>query len=182
MALLPISREEYALKENIEWLGNLQAKHPNYLIIPEGGANDAGRLGAGDIAKYIPADYNYVLLSIGTGTSFAGIRLRLPKAQKMIGFAPMKGGIYLKEVLRNWLLTNTEDNWQLTDRFHFGGFGKMTNELADFMQDFEQQYEFPLDRVYTAKMMLGLKQLLQEGYFAKGAQLLCIHTGGLTGN
>lgn len=182
MALYFISREAYATKEDADFLNRLQLQFPEAWIIPEGGANPAGRKGAGEISTFVSSDFTHVILSTGSGTTFTGLRNALPAAQSLLGFAPMKGGIYLQHQIIQFLDPGKNTNWSLTDRFHFGGFGKMNDSLQDFMSSFRQQYNFSLDRVYTAKMMAGLQQLLRENAFPARANILCLHTGGLTGN
>lgn len=182
MQLHFVSREEYNLKEDIVFQQSLLHLYPDYLLIPEGGANEAGRKGAGEIADFIPSDVSHIILSVGSATTFIGLRNALPLEQELLGFAPMKGGVYLKAEVEQHLLPHKNDRWQLNDAYHFGGFGKITPELMEFMSGFKQQYAFDLDRVYTAKMMMGLQHKLQEGYFPKGSKILCIHSGGLTGN
>jgi 1-aminocyclopropane-1-carboxylate deaminase/D-cysteine desulfhydrase-like pyridoxal-dependent ACC family enzyme len=49
------------------------------------------------------------------------------------------------------------------------------------MQQFEQQYAIPLEQVYTAKMMMGLFDLIQQNHFPANTRILAIHTGGLQG-
>lgn len=182
MELEFVSNEEYALKNDPDYRHKLQTKYPDSFIIPEGGANEAGRKGAAEIAHFIPADFTHILLSLGTGTTFAGLRNALPIQQHLLGFAPMKGGIYLRQEVEQQLQKNQNYNWAISDRFHFGGFGKMKPELAVFMQQFQEKYNFELDRVYTGKMMFGLQELLSEKALPEDSKILCIHTGGLTGN
>ena len=38
-----------------------------------------------------------------------------------------------------------------------------------------------MDPVYTGKMIFGIIDLIQKGYFPKGTKILAIHTGGLQG-
>ncbi len=68
----------------------------------------------------------------------------------------------------------------LTD-YHFGGYGKETNELTRFIADFERQTHIPLEQVYTGKMMYGLVDLVRKGYFRRGEAIVVLHTGGLQG-
>jgi 1-aminocyclopropane-1-carboxylate deaminase/D-cysteine desulfhydrase-like pyridoxal-dependent ACC family enzyme len=182
MELQFLSREAYSQKEDPAQLQSWQAQYPGYYFIPEGGATAEGRKGAGEIARFIDDTYTHVCLSVGSGTTFAGLRQALPLSQAMLGFVPMKGGAYLAESLQEWIGPEHDARWELTDAFHFGGFGKINEELRLFMTAFQQQYRFALDRVYTAKMMAGLRSLIASGAFAKGAKILCIHTGGLSGN
>ena len=181
MHLHYVSREDYAQKNEGEFLSELQALYPQAYIIPEGGDNANGIIGAGEIASYIPPDINLVVLAIGTGTTFAGIRSRLDNTVHMLGFPVMKGGMYLKEEIERKLNTNN-NNWQLNADYHFGGFAKYNQELIDFMNDFYAKHHIPLDLVYTAKMMYGIFDLLQKDYFPQGSNICCIHTGGLQGN
>jgi 1-aminocyclopropane-1-carboxylate deaminase/D-cysteine desulfhydrase-like pyridoxal-dependent ACC family enzyme len=182
MKIFFLSREDYAQKEKLPFLEKLNKKYPQYYIIPEGGANEEGRKGMVSLAQYIPHNCSHILLCVGSGTTFAGLRNALPLSQQLMGFAPMKGGNYLSKEIQNHIQTQQDNHWEISDQFHYGGFGKITEEVINFMHQFDQQYGFKLDRVYTAKMMMGLKQLLSEKAFPSNAKILCIHSGGLTGN
>lgn len=182
MKLIFVSREEYAQKNSVAFLEKLNKAYLQYYIIPEGGANEAGRKGMQAMMNHIPNAFEYIVLSVGSGTTFAGLRNVIPSHQHLFGFAPMKGGEYLTEEIKRHIQAQQDVHWEITDRFHFGGFGKTTNELNSFMQEFKQEYGFELDRVYTAKMMFGLRQMLSEKAFPSQSKILCIHTGGLTGN
>jgi 1-aminocyclopropane-1-carboxylate deaminase len=155
---------------------------PSYYRIPEGGANEQGRAGMAAMAALIPETFTHICISVGSGTSFEGLRIYLPNTQQLLGFVPMKGGIYLESSIRSHLNEKNATNWSLTDAFAMGGFGKCPPELQLFMQEFKDQYGIETDRVYTAKMLYGLRSLLQKAYFPKGTRILCIHTGGLSGN
>jgi 1-aminocyclopropane-1-carboxylate deaminase len=181
MQLLFVSQQDYDRKDDPEWVRLLLPGREDIYIIPEGGANEEGRIGAEAIAQYIPAHYTHICVCAGTGTTLTGIRNALPPQQHIIGFAPMKGGVYLKEEIKKHI-KNSHSNWDLLDEWHVGGFGKINDSLIQFMNDFYIQHHIPLDRVYTAKMMYGLQQLLQQSYFPLDAKILCIHSGGLQGN
>lgn len=181
MQLHYVSREDYTRKREDLFLAQLATLYPDAYIIPEGGDNRNGMIGAGEIAAYIPAGINLVTLAIGTGTTFAGIRNKLDHMVRMLGFPVMKGGLYLKEEIKHKLDANI-DNWQLNADYHFGGFAKYNQGLVAFMNDFFLQHHIPLDMIYTAKMLYGIFDLLQQDYFPKGSNICCIHTGGLQGN
>lgn len=177
-----LSREEYDQKTDSVWLDALKNRYPRSFVIPEGGSNEFGRRGAERIAALVPPDYTHVCLAAGTGTTFVGLRNALPPDIAMLGFVPMKGGAYLREEIEKYLKEGKNINWRLFDEWHFGGFGKRTPELVDFMSRFKEEQGFALDVVYTSKMMYGLAELLARGYFPSEARMLCIHTGGLQGN
>jgi 1-aminocyclopropane-1-carboxylate deaminase len=180
MQLVFVTREEYKKKIDISWLQELQSKYANYYIIPEGGANEWGRNGSAEIASYISGEYTHICVSVGTGTTLAGIASQLPDNTNIFGYAPMKGGAYLQEEIQQ--LLPQHKNIQIFDEWHFGGFGKWNEELTGFMNEFYSVNHISLDMVYTAKMMYGIKQQLQARIFSANASVLCIHTGGLQGN
>jgi D-cysteine desulfhydrase len=72
-------------------------------------------------------------------------------------------------------------NWQITDQYCCGGYAKTNTELLQFIRAFEQQYDIPLEQIYTGKMLLGLTDLIQQGTFPKDHRILVIHSGGLQG-
>jgi 1-aminocyclopropane-1-carboxylate deaminase len=179
MQLIPILQEEYKLKSDAAWLQELQHKYPKAHIVPEGGANEWGRAGVAEIADYIDHTYSHVCVSAGTGTTYTGLRNALPAAIQVYGYVPMKGGTYLEDEVQQHLLTA---NCQLFADWHFGGFGKVSDELIAFMNAFYKTTAIALDIVYTGKMMYGIQQQLRQGVFPQDANILCIHTGGLQGN
>ncbi|MES2703039.1 MAG: 1-aminocyclopropane-1-carboxylate deaminase/D-cysteine desulfhydrase [Bacteroidota bacterium] len=182
MELIFVTHDDYKNKDQPDWARTLVSHFDELLIIPEGGANGWGRKGAGLITRFISPGYTHVVLSVGTGTTFAGIRNNLPTYQQMLGFVPMKQGTYLSEHINPYLSTDANRNWQLTDDWHFGGFGKWNESLLLFMNGFYQMNNIPLDIIYTSKMMYGLQQMIANDSFNAADRILCIHSGGLQGN
>lgn len=181
MEIHAVAHEDYKKKNEAGFLAELSAKFPDAYIIPEGGANDLGQKGVSEIVPMIPAGYNYIAVSVGTGTTLAGILNAIPAGVNVEGFAPMKGGAYLKEDITAGLNGNKQQ-FELYDNWHFGGFGKHSHELIGFMNEFYRQTHIPLDKVYTAKMMFGISERIMNGHYPADARILCIHTGGLQGN
>ncbi len=180
MTLHFVSKEEYAGKNEPDFLNKISLNAESHFIISEGGANAEGRRGAGFIAKMIPDEYTHICISAGTGTTLAGLRNALPSKTEIIGFAPMKGGKYLEDIIANSL--SVSKPFSLFDEWHFGGFGKWNAALIYFMNHTYLEKNLPLDVVYTSKMMYGVEQLINRNYFPPQARILCIHTGGLQGN
>lgn len=181
MELQFISRADYDQKEAPEFLNAICKQFPSAYIVPEGGNNENGRRGTEDIASFIQDGYTHVALSIGTGATFSGMRNAIPDTVEMLGFTAMKGGEYLEASIEE-SLKNPLANWKLITDYHFGGFAKHNAILIDFMNTFYDKFQIPLDMVYTSKMMYGIFDLIDKGYFQKGNKILCIHTGGLLGN
>lgn len=182
MQLEMVSREDYAQKNTPQYIEQLSSAFNQPFIIPEGGANELGRVGSSEITQYIPESYTHVCISVGTGTTLMGIRASLPITTKVFGYTPMKRGSYLKKDIDRHIEQKLHETYTLFDNWHCGGFGKHTKELIDFMNTFYTINQIPLDMVYTAKMMMGIEEQLKSGYYPNEARILCIHTGGLQGN
>lgn len=82
--------------------------------------------------------------------------------------------------VQKWLKKDS-NNWRIETSFHFGGYGKVKDQLIDFIHHFESHHKVPLDPIYTAKMMFGVVELLKDGAFEDNSKILVLHTGGLQG-
>ena len=69
--------------------------------------------------------------------------------------------------------------WRIETNYHFGGYGKVTDELKTFIQRQFEKNNLPLDPVYTSKTLFGIYDLVQKQEFSKGSTILLLHTGGL---
>ena len=72
-------------------------------------------------------------------------------------------------------------NWHLHTQAHFGGYARYSAELLGFIHAFYQRHAVLLDPVYTGKLLAGVLQLIEAGYFAAGSTVIAVHTGGLQG-
>ena len=178
MQLHFVSRAEYRRRHEIEYLQQLKQRYPNTLIIPEGGTNQLAIQGTKEILSADDREnYDVIGCAVGTGGTIAGIIESSSDQQHILGFSALKGD-FLKHDIQQW--TN-KTNWSLTDEYCCGGYAKTNSELLQFMQQFEQQYAVPLEQIYTAKMMMGLFNLIQQEHFPVNTRILAIHTGGLQG-
>ena len=178
MQLNFFSRSEYRLSQQTEYLQKLQQQYPQAFIIPEGGSNALAIQGTQEILS--PDDlenYDVICCAVGTGGTLAGIIESSSELQHVLGFSALKGD-FLKHDIQQW---TDKSNWSLTDAYCCGGYAKITPKLLQFMQQFEQQHHIPLEQVYTAKMMMGLLDLIQHHHFPAHTRILAIHTGGLQG-
>ncbi|BAZ49481.1 1-aminocyclopropane-1-carboxylate deaminase [Nostoc sp. NIES-4103] len=191
MQLVYLGRNEYRQRNTTALHEELKQRFGEVFIIPEGGSNLNGVRGCMEIASEATA-FDYICVACGTGTTLAGIALSLHQTQRVLGFPVLKDGAFLAEeinsLLKNYLASglpkpsNSPAFWQLMCDYHMGGYAKVNDELLLFSQQFQQEYDIPLDYVYTAKMFYGVMDLLQRGFFQKGDRLLLVHTGGLQGN
>jgi 1-aminocyclopropane-1-carboxylate deaminase len=172
-----VSREKYRDKNNGDFLQSLKEKFGDFYLIPEGGTNKLAVKGCTEILTQEDKKFNYIACAVGTGGTIAGIiKSSLPN-QQVLGFPALKGD-FLQNEIRNFV---PDLNWQLINGFEFGGYGKVTPELIAFMNDFYAITKILLDPIYTAKMVFGVKSLIDNGFFPDNSTILLIHTGGIQG-
>lgn len=180
MKLVFVSRSDYRKKDGAGFLQHLLPASENYFIIPEGGCNNQGRQGAGEIAAWIPQPTTHVAIPAGTGTTLAGIMSRSCD-KEFLGFCATKEYEEQAAFITQWAV-GTNGRLQMVGDNAFGGFGKWNSALITFIREFFSHTGIPLDVVYTGKMMYAMREHIRAGYFPAGADILCIHTGGLQGN
>lgn len=173
-----VSRSDYREKENTNFKEKLQTIFGSFYLIPEGGTNNLAIKGCEEIlTKQDKEGFSHVVCAVGTGGTLSGLINSSNINQYIIGFSSLKGS-FLSDVIRNFVSNN---NWEINDEYHFGGYGKVSNELIDFLNSFYKQTSIPLDPVYTGKMVFGVLDKIKEGYFPENSKILIIHTGGLQG-
>ncbi|MCM4167038.1 1-aminocyclopropane-1-carboxylate deaminase [Arenibacter sp. H213] len=177
MDLRFISREEYRDKANSASIQALKETIGPFYLVPEGGTNVLAIKGCEEILKESDWNFNYVCSSVGTGGTLAGIINSSGPAQKVLGFASLKGDFLTKDI-RNFV---TRENWEIRNEYHFGGYAKVSQSLIEFINHFKQKTGIPTDPIYTGKLFYGILDLVKQDYFKKGSSILAIHTGGLQG-
>jgi 1-aminocyclopropane-1-carboxylate deaminase len=172
-----VSREAYRLKSEILFLENLKLQFGSFYLIPEGGTNDLAIKGCEEILTKNDSEFDFICCAAGTGGTISGIINSILPHQKVLGFPALKGD-FLKDEIRNFV---KKENWELITDYHFGGYAKVNEELITFMNQFYKENQIPLDPVYTAKMVFGVIDMINNNYFPTNSKILLIHTGGLQG-
>lgn len=183
MHLHYINRTDYRRKNDEEIIQSLEKEFGDFYLIPEGGTNELAIQGTKEILNESTYEFSHIATSIGTGGTFAGLLDSIAPHQKLLGFSALKGDFIFDEMTNLFSKFNIKHSWeyQIFNQFHFGGYGKTNRELIDFIRWFYDQFQIPLDQVYTGKMMFGIIELIRKDHFPKGSHLLAIHTGGLQG-
>ena len=177
MRLEFISREEYRSKSENHFVEKLRMKFGDFYLIPEGGTNELAIKGCEEILTENDAEFDFVCCAIGTGGTISGIINSVLPHQKILGFPSLKGD-FLKDEIRNFVQNH---NWELITDYHFGGYGKVNEELIAFINQFYAETKIPLDPIYTGKMVFGVIDLIRKNYFPANSKILLIHTGGIQG-
>jgi 1-aminocyclopropane-1-carboxylate deaminase len=172
-----VSREAYRLKSEILFLENLKLQFGSFYLIPEGGTNDLAIKGCEEILTKNDSEFDFICCAAGTGGTISGIINSILPHQKVLGFSALKGD-FLKDEIRNFV---EKENWELITDYHFGGYAKVNQELIAFMNQFYKENKILLDPVYTAKMVFGVIDMINNNYFPTNSKILLIHTGGLQG-
>ncbi len=172
-----VSRDDYRLKDTANFVEKLREKYGSFYLVPEGGTNEFAVNGCEEILTKADEDYDFICCAVGTGGTISGLINSSFEGQKVLGFPALKGD-FLQKDIRNFAKNN---NFSLLNEYHFGGYGKVTSELIEFINSFYRKNKIPLDPIYTGKMVFGVIDLIQKKYFPKNAKILLIHTGGLQG-
>ena len=172
-----ITRECYRRKNDELFLVTLKSEYGNFYLLPEGGSNDLAVKGCEEILSPADAIYDFICTCVGTGGTIAGISNSSFSHQKILGFPALKGD-FLQKDIRKFAINN---NWELIRDYHFGGYGKVTPDLIDFINLFHNEHHILLDPIYTSKMVFGVLDLIKNNYFPKNSTILIIHSGGLQG-
>lgn len=173
-----VSRERYRDKIKPGFLDSFLEKPQSCYVLPEGGTNDLAIKGCEEILTLDDTEYDYICVSVGTGGTMAGLINSATKGQKVIGFSALKGSFMHDQITA---LTKRKENWELNSDYHFGGYGKINDQLIAFINEFYRQTQIPLDPIYTGKLLYGVIDLHRKKYFEKDSKILVIHTGGLQG-
>lgn len=177
MLLEFVSRETYRKKEEPKFLENLNKKWGSFYLLPEGGTNALAVKGCQEILTEEDDAFDFICCAVGSGGTIAGLINSTKSHQKVLGFPALRGD-FLTEEIRKFA---TNDRWELIRGYDFGGYGKVTPALIDFINKQFLQSKVPFDPIYTGKMLFGVIDLIQKNYFPSGSKILLIHTGGIQG-
>ena len=191
MELHRLDPKDYLKRHDISYLQAVQSRFPSAYIIPEGGyakeGIDGARLMAQCLQRSLQSPVDYVIMPVGTGTTFAGFLVEASQNSffsdtTFLGIAAVKDENTIinrcKQALSDSILPV---NWSLIMDYTLGGFAKVSPDYAKFFLEFERCHNILLDPVYTGKMMYAVNDLLRQGCFKDNSSVVCVHTGGLQG-
>lgn len=177
MELHFIDREAYRQKTSPDFIKTLQQRFGDFYLLPEGGTNELAVAGCAEILSAQTNRFDYICCAVGTGGTLAGLAKGAADHQQIIGFPALKADLIETEIEK----LVTRSNWHIQRGYEFGGYAKVSQELIGFMNRFYQLHKIPTDPVYTAKLLFGVIDRIQNGYFASNSSILVVHTGGLQG-
>jgi len=183
MKLHFISRDEYRRKTNPEFIEKLRMQLGDFYLIPEGGTNDKAIRGCAELSREIRSqiDADFLCVACGTGGTIAGLITGADVKTRVLGYPALKGADFLTDEVQSLIPDDNATIWELVHDYHFGGYARINKQLVDFMRIFHQQSGVQLDPIYTAKMLFGVIDMIKNGFFPEGSDVVAIHTGGLQG-
>lgn len=188
MELKFVSRDQYALRHEKYYQESLLIEFPNFMLIPEGGANYLGIIGCQQIMREINRDFDHVFVAQGTTCTSVGIALSLPVKTTLHTVPVLKGFDAMNEMknlmnsvgFEEQTIHNSLKNVLVHPESHVGGYGKVDTELLYFIEYFYAQTSVPLDPIYTGKVIYAMMNWIQVNNI-ENTSILFIHTGGLQG-
>ena len=182
MAITPISKQEYAKREDVDYIASLQNQYPHARLLPEGGTAPSALQGVADLFLELQdhPPFDHVICPVGSGGTMAGLIQGAPIQTKVHGICVLKSAKYLTEKVQQ-LVDSTKKSWQIWHEFHHGGYAKCDKALIQLCHRIWQKMNIPVEPIYSAKMFSGFEQMLHQGVFRKGQRILLIHTGGMQG-
>jgi 1-aminocyclopropane-1-carboxylate deaminase len=191
MQLHFLSRSDYRLKTQSDFLEVLSAEHPAAYILPEGGTNQTAVQGFQTLSQTIEfqcPNWSHLFTAVGTGGTLAGlVKFATPNPQRhILGVASLKQADYLIPDIESLSGVSYNvahsPNWRLLTEYCGQGYGQTAPDIEAAQHWFESQFHIPLDSVYTNKMVYGFLQELQSGRLPSGSKVVLYHSGGLQGN
>lgn len=179
MNLIFVDRESYRDKPAL--FEKYFADDASAFFIDEGGTSLEGAKGCSELVAELTEQYDHIFCACGTGTTAAGIiaGLQEHKLSTQFNAIPVLKGDFIKAEIDKLLVTHS--TYQLHTDYHFGGYGKTTSELIDFIKQFIATTGILIEPVYTGKMLYAVYDLAAKQYFKPGSRILAIHSGGIWG-
>lgn len=188
MRLHFVSRAAYRRRAEPGVVDALRERFGDCHPVPEGGSNAAAVHGCAGLGRELRGRTDVAAVACGTGGTLAGLAAGLAdptagphpgRGVRAIGIPVLRGGFLGAEVerLQRAAFGGRRGDWQLADRFHFGGYARRAPELDAFAADFTARHGLPVEGIYVAKLLYGLLTLTEEGAFSPGATVTAVITG-----
>jgi 1-aminocyclopropane-1-carboxylate deaminase len=185
MKLIFVDRKTYRLRNDEQYLQQLQHQHPEHIIIPEGGSNALALTGVAEIIDELnqQTEFDTLITPVGSGGTLAGLVLGDQGKHKLLGISVLKQDGYLDNEIKALLPKHCEqfNNWQILNTFHRGGYAKFSSQDTEKINEFSRITGVDFEPVYSGKMILALLALIESGYFPAQHRIVLLHTGGLQG-
>ncbi len=169
-----------------------QGKNPYF--IPAGGHSTEGVIAymhaCQEIQQQAEYDFAAVITAVGTGTTYAGLYLGEKiknNGSQVIGISVGGDRDWCSEKVLNiihplekqmGIILSQAADLNIYYDYIGPGYTKTYPQLREVIKLVASQEGILLDPVYSGKAMLGLIDLIKQGYFNREQNVLFLHTGG----
>ena len=191
MELVAIDRQTYRQRQQPTFLELITKRHPDYLLVPEGGSSALGVQGIADLnlADTPAGQADVIATASASGGTVAGLITAASNTgraehvvKEVIGLAVVNDDSLSDKVTA--LLKTAEAKplpWRIIATATEHRYAKCPQQHIDFCCQFTKQHGIAVEPVYTGRALYKLYQLISEGAFAPGSRISFFHTGGLQG-
>jgi 1-aminocyclopropane-1-carboxylate deaminase len=183
MILHFVDREAYRKKEAASSIKAIINQYKDVVLIPEGGSNELALQGVKELVYEIAQNaviYDFIAIAAGTGCTAAGILMGLQECKlsaKLMIFSALKGD-WMQDEIEN-VSGISKENFICTDAYCLGGYAKVNDEYLSLIKSFIEATNIPIDNTYNGKLIYGLTDLDNQGFFKKEVKVLWINSGGV---
>lgn len=182
MELIPLDRTSYKSKTDLDYLDQLQTKHPKALIIPEGGSSIEAINGICELIAEIKEQQinaDYIITSFGSGATSCGILAAIDLSTELWIMPAIKGltDEKFQEVNNLFSFSTKKENYKIIYHSRNLNYAKKDLELFCFIESYFEETGILLDPIYNGKAMYTLYEILDD--IPKGKSIVFIHTGGI---
>ena len=182
-----LTKLEYKQRDEPIFLAGLSKQYPRALIIPEGGSQQAALAGVQSMLTECQIPFDKIITPVASGATMAGIIngagmiAGVSARHQVLGIAVLNGVGYLENLVARFLPAKSNRDWQILHQYHHGGYARTSPALLTLCEEMQQNYAIPVEPVYSGKVFYAVKDLLAQGAFEAGEQVIIVHTGGLQG-
>ncbi|KKO44932.1 hypothetical protein WG68_12325 [Arsukibacterium ikkense] len=191
MLLLATDRATYRRRQQTDFLAILAKRHPNCLIIPEGGSSTLGAQGiaSADLGNTPAGPANILATATASGGTLAGLIMANSQATKMnnqvkdiIGLAVLNdSGLHDKVAQLLPACFAMAAPWRIIATATGHRYAKCPGEHIEFCCQFTARHGIAIEPIYTGRALYKLYQMIAAGEFAPGSRISFFHTGGMQG-
>ncbi len=191
MTLIATDRQTYRKRDDIDFCSLLTQRHPDCLIIPEGGSSTLGAKGIAslDLTNTPAGPADIITTATASGGTLAGLiiansplDLDANKVKQVIGLAVVNDS-GLSDKINRLITASTEPlvPWRLVATAPEQRYAKCASEHIDFCCQFTLKHGIAIEPVYTGRALFKLYQMISNGEFEPGSRISFFHTGGSQG-
>jgi 1-aminocyclopropane-1-carboxylate deaminase len=196
MRIVPVKAHEYYPLQRLSApeLNEIASCNDPVYVVPEGGTSEVSLEGTAAIVHEIEdvGQYAYIACAVGTGGTAAGLAAGLANLSicvptRVLAIAVVRGYLTLPEQGHKALERKygaerassiVSSRIEFDGSAPFGRFGPPKASILAELRQLQKCVSFPLDSVYTGKLLLHIARLASSKFFVPGSKLLFLHTGG----